>query len=255
MINLLSAFLLRDTAIEKNYRFHFAVKVFDIVFQLSIFYFLSRLMPGQDYFSFILAGLMFSRFFQFWLNVFAQNIRQEQYWGTAELLFLSPRPPLLVLFSSSGGKFLLLAVELLFYTLIGKYLFHAAFSFSVAGLIPVLLLTTLMFAGIGLVSGSFIMYFKRGDPANWLIATSFDVLSGVYFPLTLMPRWLQAVSALLPTTAALGAWRQAVLYHSLPSAGQMLVLSAWAAGFLLLGFFSFQAAVWHTKIKGELGSY
>jgi len=65
----------------------------NLLFQITIFYFLSRIIKGYDYFSFVLVGILFSRFFQFWIGVFSENIRMEQYWGTAENLFMSPSRP------------------------------------------------------------------------------------------------------------------------------------------------------------------
>ncbi|MHB9154822.1 MAG: hypothetical protein ACYC5N_03905, partial [Endomicrobiales bacterium] len=166
-MRLILAFLFRDIAVEKNYRFQLLVKASSILFQLAIFYFLSRFVEKPEYFAFVFVGLLFSRFFQFWLNVFNETIRQEQYWGTAEILFLSPKPHLQVTAAAAAGKFLFLLIELMLYLALGLFVFDVPLRFSPA-LLAVLLLQSAAFAGLGLVAGSFIMYFKRGDPVNWL---------------------------------------------------------------------------------------
>ena len=91
IMNILWAFIFRDTAIERTYRFHLVLKLIGLVTQLIIFFFISRFLGNHGYFKFVFIGLVFSGFFQFWLNVFAENIRQEQYWGTIEHVFLVPQ--------------------------------------------------------------------------------------------------------------------------------------------------------------------
>lgn len=249
-----TAFLLRDLAIEKIYRFNLFLKVFAVLFQLSIFYFLSRFFAREDYFTFIFIGLMFSRFFQFWINVFTENIRQEQYWGTAELIFLSPQKPFNVLISSISGKFLFLMAELIIYGLIGKYVFKAGFHLSFQLILPIIL-NCVAFAGLGLTAGSFIMYLKRGDPVNWLLSTTLDLVSGVYFPLSVFPEPLQKIAKYLPTTQALSAWRNITIQNSIIPFNQILIQFSWAVLFLLIGIISFKQSFYLARKKGELGTY
>ncbi len=255
MISLLRAFIMRDYAIERSYRFHLLMKAADILFQLGLFFFLSRLVSIQDYFPFVLVGLMFSRFFGFWINVFTQNIRQEQYWGTAELLFLSPHGPLGILLASAAGKLALLLLELAVYVLLGRFLFGVTFSSGTLLAVPLLFINSIAFAGIGLFAGSFILYFKRGDPANWLVTSSFDLLSGVYFPLSVLPSSLQTLAWFLPTTSALALWRASFLSQSVPSFSQLAVQGAWALALGAAGLFALQLSVTLARKKGDLGSY
>jgi ABC-2 type transport system permease protein len=253
-MNLFFAFLFRDFAIERNYRFHLLIKAASAFFQFAIFYFLSRFLQQPDYFSFLFAGLLFSRFFQFWLNAFTENVRQEQYWGTAELIFLAPQPPLMVAFSSTAGKFALLVLELAVYALIGRFVFNAHFLLSPA-FVLLFLIDAAAFAGLGLLAGSFILYFKRGDPVNWLVAGSFDLLSGVYFPLSVLPKGLRLFSAVLPTTVALDEWRNLLLSGNALSLKAAGVQAVWAVALIAAGTAAFRVAFQATRRKGELGSY
>ncbi|OGS19573.1 MAG: hypothetical protein A2219_04520 [Elusimicrobia bacterium RIFOXYA2_FULL_50_26] len=254
-MNLLSAFLLRDIAIEKTYRFQLAVRLIDVIFQLSVFYFIGTLVSMRDYFPFVFVGLMFSRFFQFWLNVFSQNIRQEQFWGTAEALFLSPRHPLAVVAAGAMGKFLFLIGELALFLALARYVFGVRLSFSPLGFIMVLAVCGIMFAGIGLVSGSIILYAKRGDPVNWFVSGSFDILSGVYFPVTVLPPAMARIANILPTTGALSTLRGILLEGNPPQLHDFYILSLWAAATCAAGYISFMLAYKKTRQKGELGTY
>jgi len=254
-MNLLFAFLLRDIAIEKTYRFQLAVKLIDVIFQLAVFYFIATLVSIRDYFPFVFVGLMFSRFFQFWLTVFSQSIRQEQFWGTAEALFLSPRHPLAVVAAGAMGRFLFLIGELVLFLALARYIFGVHLSFSPVGFISVLAVCGIMFAGIGLVSGSIILYAKRGDPVNWFVSGSFDILSGVYFPVNVLPPAMAHVANILPTTAALSMLRGVLLEGKSPQLHDYLQLILWAILTCAAGYVSFKIAYNKARQKGELGTY
>lgn len=254
-INLIKAFIFRDLEIEKTYRFNLLIKSLGIFFQLSIFFFIAKLVVNPKYFSFVLIGLMFSRFYQFWLNVFVSTIRHEQYWGTAEILFLIPQKPLQTLFYSTSGKFFVLMLEMMFYLLLGKLVFGAEYFFSLIKLMPFFIINSLTFAGLGLIAGSFIMYFKRGDPVNWLVVSAFDLISGVYFPLKVLPHQLRVISNMLPTTSSLNIWRNILLRNEFPATSDIFIQIIWGVVMIILGIFVFGKAFTLTKENGELGSY
>ncbi|HBU69282.1 MAG TPA: hypothetical protein DEE98_02740 [Elusimicrobia bacterium] len=253
-MNILGAFILRDLAIEKKYRFHLLIKFADFVFQMAIFYFIAGYLSKPGYFDFVVVGLIFSRFFQFWINIFAQVVRQEQYWGTAELLFLSPKNPVVVLFSSVLLKFIVLLLEVFSYLAVSFYVFGAAVKPDPYFLL-LIFVNGIAFAGLGLISASFVMYLKRGDPVSWLLSAPIDILSGVYFPVAVLPDFLKHISAVIPTTPALLGWRAVIVegrHLSFPDlSGQAL----WAAALITAGIFCFKIALKLTRKKGELGSY
>lgn len=254
-MRVIYAFLLRDLQIERSYRFNILTKSIVIFFQLAAFYFISKFLIKPEYFSYVFIGLMFSKFFQFWLNVFSDNISQEQYWGTAEPLFLSPVSPFFVMLGSISGKLLVLIFELFAYILFGVVVFRAQFLFAWPQMILLGLINAFAFAGLGLISGSFIMYFKRGDLANWVMSSSLDLLSGVYFPLAILPESIRLFAKILPTTSALSLWRDALSTNLYPSFGRILVQMSWAVTLVLLGFMCFNKAFNNTRKKGELGNY
>jgi ABC-2 type transport system permease protein len=254
-MNMFLAFVSRDFSIERTYRFHLAIKLASVAMQLAIFFFISRFLEKPEYFVFVFIGIMFSSFFQFWLNVFAENIRQEQYWGTMEPVFLCPKPPLRVILVSATGKFILLFAEIAFLILAGKIIFGAGLKFSAAGFLPLFVINAVAFGGIGLLSGSFIMYFKRGDPVNWVMGAVFDLLSGVYFPISVLPDIAKNFSEKLPTTSALNLWRAVIINGELPNISQIIAQGAWAVILFGAGAWAFTIAFNRTRRKSELGNY
>ena len=55
------------------------------------------------------------------------------------------------------------------------------------------MLTLLSSAGVGILSASFIIYFKRGDPINFLLSGATTFLGSVFFPVEQLPDWAQGI--------------------------------------------------------------
>lgn len=254
-MKLIQAFLFRDVSIEKKYRFDYFARIVNAVFQIVIFFFIGRIIQG-DYFTFVLAGIMFSRFFGFWLGAFSENIRMEQYWGTAESIFLSPRNPAAVVLASVSGKLVFLLLELLAYFAAGKYILGAKFTLAGAvSFIPFFAFSCIVFSGLGLLSAGFILLYKRGDPVTMFVPLAVDLLSGVYFPLTVLPGKFKTLAQILPTTQVLDAWRGLLSGGAAPNPNMLIVLGAWALVFWTAGILFFRYAYDRSRMKGELGTY
>ena len=259
MNNIFTAFLLRDVSMERKYKFDYFAKIANAVFQIIIFYFLGRIINTPDYFTYVLAGIMFSRFFGFWLGAFSESIRMEQYWGTAESIFLSPRNPLAVIIASISGRFMFLLLELAAYFAAGTFVLGAKFSFSGAvSFIPFFIFSCVVFSGLGLLSAGFIILYKRGDPVGMFVPLAVDLLSGVYFPLSVLPEKVKAFSYLLPTTQALDIWRGLLTSGatgSMPNLEIFVIQVLWALVFWILGIVFFRFAFDRSRVRGELGTY
>ena len=113
------------------------------------------------------------------------------------------------------------------------------------------------FNSLGLLAASVILVFKRGNPVAWLFQGVAGLLGGVYFPVEVLPDWLQALSALIPVTYAVRGLQLAVYQGaSLPSlSGEILPLAFLAAVLLPLGLFSFAASIRRAKREGSLAHY
>jgi lipooligosaccharide transport system permease protein len=102
---------------------------------------------------------------------------------------------------------------------------------TLIAVLPVILLTGLAFAAIGLCVNALAQGYDFFSYYFTLVLTPMSFLSGVYFPISQLPGWLQAVSELLPLTAAvqlarplfLGQWPDQVLWP-------VAVLLAYALG-------------------------
>jgi len=77
------------------------------------------------------------------------------------------------------------------------------------GVFVVLAVSTLAFVGLGLIAAVFpVMSAERGAEATHIFQGSLLLVSGVYYPIEVLPKWLQPLSAISPATYTLSACRK-----------------------------------------------
>jgi lipooligosaccharide transport system permease protein len=97
--------------------------------------------------------------------------------------------------------------------------------------LPVVALTGLAFGALGLCFNALARGYDFFSYYFTIVLTPMTFLSGVFFPVSQLPGWLQRVSDVLPLTAAVGLARPLVLGHWPPDAlRHVAVLSAYAVG-------------------------
>jgi ABC-2 type transport system permease protein len=262
------AFFKRDLSIAMSYRLNFLMQLGGILFGVSTFYFMAQLLGtamvpqleeyGGDYFSFVLIGLAFSSYMGLSLSGFAESIREGQMMGTLEIMLLSPTRLSAILVSSSLWPYVLTTVRVLVYLLLGVLIF--GFSLSQANFLTaliVLVLAITSFSGIGILSAAIVLIVKKGDPVAWALSNVSSLLAGVYYPVSVLPDWLEPISRILPMTYALDGMRLAMLkgaslydirFDILALLGFTIVLTP-------IAFLVFRRALKKAKIEGSLIQY
>lgn len=263
-----SAFFKRDLSLALSYRLSFVLQFLGIFFSVATFFFLSQLFGnavapqletyGGDYFSFVLIGLAFSGYMGLSLSSFAESIRESQMMGTLEIMLLSPTRLSSILLSSSLWSYALTTLRVVVYLLLGALLF--GFSLSQAnflGALVVLLLSITSFSSIGIVSAAFVLVLKKGDPVAWLFGSVSSLLAGVFYPVSILPDWLEPLSRFLPLTYALDAMRLTMLQgSSLYSVRfDLFVLLGFSVVLTPLAFLVFRQALRRAKMDGSLIQY
>lgn len=258
----------RDFAIEASYRFAFLLRIGRIFTTVLIFYFISRLFGknasgylseyGGEYFPFVLIGIAFSEYLMFGLRSFSQSLRQEQMIGTLEAILASPTRASTIVIGESIWDFVFTSISVCIYLFLGSMFFGMDLSnmnlFSSA---IIFILTILSFSGIGIISGAFILMLKKGDPLTGFIGTCFSFLGGTYFPVGIMPGFLQVFSYLLPITYSLRGLRFALLrgYGFRMLLPDITALFIFCIFLLPISFWIFRLALRKAKIDGSLVHY
>jgi len=186
------------------------------------------------------------------------SIRQEQLNGTFELHYLSPSNKAL-LWSSyifpHGTISLLMMLASALPPLIYKFGFESIFSI-IAGLF-ILFIGIIPLFGIGLIIASLTVKFKEPWAVVNVIRLLITVCSGFYYPLTILPYWLQVISNIIPTSHVIILLREILLLNrryvfSDPRMGLLLFLSLI---YFALGYVFFVRWEKNARKSGELSKY
>lgn len=262
------AFLVRDFFIATSYRLSFLLQLSGVFFAVTSFYFLSRLFGqspellaeyGGDYLSFAVVGLALMSYFHTSFQSFATSIRNEQVQGTLEAVLLTPTGVATFAVASSAWDFLWSTWTAAVYIGFGWLLFGVEIRGSLALGLGLLLLTILVFSSLGVLSASFVMVFKRGDPMAFVLGGLSAMLGGVFYPVRVLPEWLQSLAALLPITHALDGLRRVLLTGATASdpmvQRDIMVLLLFGAVATPASLLAFRAAVKLARREGTLVQY
>ena len=264
----LFSFLKRDAAIRASYRLDFLFQIASIFFSVAVLFFIGKLVGegeipalsayGGNFTAFLLVGVAMSGYLAVSLGAFADVMRTAQVQGTLEMMLVSPTSLALILVASSLWSFLFTTVTVLVYFFAGKALGFFSIDFaSLAAAVIILFLTVIVFSAVGIGSAAFILVFKRGNPLNYFLVSAGGLLGGVFFPVSILPDWLQAVSLLLPITHALEGMRRALLTGCGPGevVPQILVLTIFAGVLVPASFYLFRIAVAKARRDGSLARF
>ena len=261
----IAVFFRRDLAIARSYRAAFVLELFEALFGVAVFYYLSRfvqspeltraLPQGGSYFAFALVGFAFFDYLSVALGTFEHSIQEARQNGTLETLLVTQTSLPVILAGSAVYPFALLSLRAAVYLGWGIFLFNfPARQANWPGAVLVLLASVLAFAGLGVLSASYLLIFKRGNPAKWVVLGVSGLVSGMMYPVSVLPEPLQRVARLVPVTYSLEGMRAALLGRASlielwPSLRALLLF---AAVLLPLSFAVFSWALRRTKITGTL---
>ncbi|MGC1106682.1 MAG: ABC transporter permease [Candidatus Acidiferrales bacterium] len=261
----LYAFFRRDLAIARGYRGAFILQIFEALFGVATFYYLSRfvqspeltrgLPQGGNYFAFALIGFALFDYLGVALDSFDKTLEDARQNRTLEALLVTQTSLPVMLIGSLIYPFVSTVLRTFVYLAWGILLF--GFSLRGAnwlGAILVLVASILAFSGLGVLSTSYLLLFKRGNPAKWFLLGISGLAGGMMYPVSVLPGYLQAVARLIPLTYSLQGIRAALLggaaFRELwPS---LIALLIFAAILLPLSFLVFAWALRRTKITGAL---
>jgi len=259
------AFFRRDFAIARGYRTALLLEVLEALFGVATFYYLSQfvnspslskgLPGGASYFAFALVGFAFFDYLGVAMSAFEASIEEARQNRTLEALLVSQTPVPVILLGSATYPFFTLALRTCVYFGWGALLFgFAPHSANWLGALAVLLFSILAFAGLGILSASYNVLFKRGNPAKWIVLGISGLVSGMMYPVSVLPHGLRYVARLIPVTYSLEGMRAALLAGAgwsrlWPS---LLALLIFAAILIPLSFAVFAWALRRTRVTGTL---
>jgi ABC-2 type transport system permease protein len=181
-----------------------------------------------------------------------------QVMGTLEAEVATPAPPWMVLGSPPVYEFVVSSLRSAAYLLGAKLLLGLDLSrtnwTSLALGVPLIVAA---FSGLGLLAAATTMLVRRLNPVAMVIGSLSFFLSGVMYPMSVLPPWLRAVGHLLPLTHALTVLRGALLIGSGPVElrQSMLALLLFAGVLAPIGAGMFAFALRRARVDGSLSHY
>jgi ABC-2 type transport system permease protein len=158
----------------------------------------------------LVVGALLWNFLSILYTEIAMSVAYERWEGTLEYTFMAPVPRLVHL---AGLSLYALASSVVNTTtvLLGLMLFTdlTIRGANLVGVAVVLLASTLAFVGLGVMAAALpVLSPERGAEATHIFQGALLLISGVYYPVDVLPAWLQPLAALSPATYTLAACRR-----------------------------------------------
>jgi len=262
-LSAIAALVRRDYQIRTSYRLALMLDFFIGALDVIVFYFISQtfndgatasLGDAPSYFAFALVGIAVTAVIQATTAGIGVAVRDEQLTGTLEALVTQPLSVVEMAVGMCGMPFLLSTFRVALYLILGGAFFDVSFSeANWPGLVVLLIVTATAMSSIGIASAAAVMVIKRGQAIAGLLVFGMSLLGGAFFPVSVLPDWLQPLSDIVPTRFAFDGLR-AALYGG-EFWGDALALVGFSVVGVPAAIWLFERALRHGRRAGSLAQY
>ncbi len=258
------AVLKRDFRTALSYRLQLGGGLFSAMLTLTVFYYVSRLVTvepfdsSDDYFAFVLIGLVIFQMLQSILGGAPAAVRQELVAGTFERIVLSPFGPVGGITAMLLFPFAFALVMGCLTLLLGVVVFGVDLEFPRALLgLPLACLCALAFAPFGILSAALVLVVKQATVGVTMILAAVSLVAGLYFPVNLLPDWIRWASDVQPFTPAVDLMRHLLVGAPLADAAslQLIKLAGFFAVMLPLSLWALTLTVRLSRRRGTIIEY
>lgn len=205
---------------------------------------------------YLLVGTLVWSYLSVVFDCISEMISWERWEGTIEYTFMAPVSRLThmigtTLFAIAYGvlrTMIILAVVALFFQIdLGKA--------NLLGAVLMLLIGSISFIGFGIMAAVLPLLFpERGSQMTHVVQAVLLLISGIYYPVEVLPRWMQQVAAFSPATYVLKGMRECILGGSATKELVQYVLPLILMGLVTIpvGLLIFGVAERYAKRTGRL---
>ena len=267
-LRVLAAFIRRELAALGGYRTAFFIRLFGFGLAAGSLLFLSRFVGAAvnphlaayrgNYLGFVVIGFLGTEFQQVGVSGLAQRIRVAQMMGTLEAEVATPAAPWMVLGAPPVYEFAVSSLRSAAYLLGAKLLLGLDLArVNWASLVIAIPLIIAAFSGLGLLAAASTMLVRRLNPVSMVIGSLSFFLSGVMYPVSVLPGWLRSAGRILPLTHALAVLRGALLVGAGPGdlRDSLVALLIFAGVLAPIGAGLFAYALKRARVDGSLSHY
>lgn len=211
-----------------------------------------------SYLAFVVLGVAFNGLAMGALEDGGNAVYEEESNGTWDLLSLAPFNRFVWMFAKTLTGLLTSFIDFFAVLLLGAFVFSFAPTWHGLGVaILGIMLTLLALQGFGFVMAALGLVWKQPFAIAFILSPIIILLSGMMFPIAVLPVWLHPFSNALPLTHGLTIVRDAILLDrglvELAPVFGRLALSG--AAFMIVGFTAFRFMEKKAREMGVLGRY
>jgi len=261
----IQAYLKKEWLLQLSYRFSLLFSIFGIFTTLATYFFIDRLFGrqatpelapfGASYFAYALVGNAFLAYVGTAIGGLSGRVGAEQSMGTLEVLLGTPTRLWVLVLAIAVWNTIYATAEVAVFFLVGGVGFGVDFSrTNWTALGTVLGLVVLVFNSLGLAEAGCLILFKRGAVGAWVLNGIWALVGGVFFPVTVLPAWVQWVAELNPITHAIRSLQLAI-FQGAPVRGlgrELAVLTLFAGLLVPLALGTWRWALRRARLEGSL---
>src|SRR5690606_9106064 len=217
MAQVAGAFFRIDWIDLTNYPLALAMRFLNAFVPIVTYLFVAQLVDGGgadvafDYYTFVVIGIVAMGALAASLNSFGNAMLRLVEQGQLEMFLVEPVPWRTLPFAMMTMPGLM-AVVMAVATLIASVPLGASYRVSaIPSAFVILMLGLVATLAIGIAGASVKILSKRADPVLALYSIAASVLSGAFYPVGLLPKWLQTLSWAIPHTYVIQALRRLLM--------------------------------------------
>ena len=189
-------------------------------------------------------------------EILTETVAWERWEGTIEYTFMAPlsRPVHLIGMGLFAVAYGLVRASLVFGVVAAFFGLHMPDA-NFATALLVLGIASVSFIGVGMMTAVLpLISPEKGTQLGFMAQGVMLVVSGVYYPVSVLPAWMQAISTISPATYALRGIRSAILEGATPAEvwGDIWPLLLIGTVAIPLGLWVFRRGELYAKRHGKL---
>ena len=206
--------------------------------------------------TFLMVGALIWSYLSVLFDVLSETVSWERWEGTIEYTFMSPASRITHLLGMGVYAVVYgIAQIAIMFGVVSLFFDLDLSEANYWGALLVLAVCSVSLVGFGIVAAVLpLLSPEKGQQVSYIVSSLLLLVSGVYYPVDVLPSWMQAIAAVSPVTYALDGTRQALLEGA--GAAQLWEdiwpLLVMGAVFVPLGLWIFHAGESYAKRTGKL---
>ena len=261
--------LKKDFLVDFSYKISFFGQFFGMFLTAISFFFISEIFVDSksshleefnyNYFIFVTIGVAILDIVITVMRTLTTSLREAQSFGYIEMFFISRVNATYIFLCSTIYPFIKsiirFSIYIFFLQILGD---HDFLLVSIFKSFIILLIMIVPFMALSFIALSFVLYFKQADPINSFINLLVAIFSGILYPVSVLPTFMQDISYLIPLTSQLNSVRYVLINNSLDEyvfSGIFYMHTLFSILFLFICLKFFNITINLVKRRGTIGSY